>query len=72
MDRAQLLELVEIEKQVFDSLWDLLSQHSHIHPMSFFRNETNARGSGLELDPDRSYLTFGLALTASALDSCTE
>lgn len=72
MDRAQLVELVGVEKQQFDVWWDLLSQHSHIHPISFFRNEPNERGSGLEFDPDRGYLAFALVLCAVILESTTD
>lgn len=72
MDRAQLVELVGMDKQHFDMWWDLFSQHSHIHPVSFFRNVRNERGSGLECDPDRSYLASALVLCAQILESTTE
>jgi len=72
MDRAQLVELAGIEKNHFDVWWDLCSQHSHVHPMSFFRNEPNGRGSGLECDPDRAYLAAGMLLSATLLDQATD
>lgn len=71
MDRAQLVELAGMDKSSFDVLWDLWSQHSHIHPMSFYRMEANGRGSGLECDPDRAYLRTALQICAGLLDSAT-
>lgn len=72
MDRAQLVELAGIDKNHFDLWWNLCSQHSHVHPMSFFRNELNGRGSGLECDPDRAYLAAGMLLSATVLDQATD
>lgn len=72
MDRAQLVDLAGIDKNHFDVWWSLCSQHSHVHPISFFRNEANGRGSGLECDPDRGYLAAGMLLSASLLDRATD
>lgn len=71
MDRAQLVALVGMEKPAFDILWDLWSQHTHIHPMSFYRMEPNGRGSGLECDPDRLYLWQALMICAGFLEDAT-
>ncbi|WP_149196670.1 hypothetical protein [Luteimonas suaedae] len=71
MDRTQLVALIGMDKANFDILWDLWSQHSHIHPMSFYRMEPNGRGSGLECDPDRAYLRTALQICAGLLDSAT-
>lgn len=72
MDRAQLVEMVRMEKGEFDVLWDLWSQHSHIHPISFYRMEANGRGSGLENDADRSYLTTAMLICAGILEAATD
>lgn len=72
MDRAQLVELVGMEKRAFDIAWNLFSQHSHIHPMSFYEMEPNGRGSGMECDPDRSYLTFAMLVSADVLSATTD
>lgn len=72
MDRAQLVEMVGMSKVQFDVIWDLWSQHSHIHPMSFYRMEANGRGSGLENDTDRSYLTTALLICGGILEAATE
>lgn len=72
MDRAQLVEMVGMNKVQFDVIWDLWSQHSHIHPMSFYRMEANGRGSGLENDTDRSYLTTAMLICGGILEAATE
>lgn len=72
MDRAQLVEMVGMEKGQFDVIWDLWSQHSHIHPMSFYRMEANGRGSGLDNDTDRTYLTTSMLISAGILEGATD
>lgn len=72
MDRAQLVEMVGMEKAQFDVIWDLWSQHSHIHPMSFYRMEANGRGSGLDNDTDRSYLTTAMLICAGIWEVATD
>lgn len=72
LDRAQLVEMVGMEKAQFDILWDLWSQHSHIHPMSFYRMEANGRGSGLDNDTDRSYLTTAMLICTGILEAATD
>jgi len=72
MDRAQLVELVGMDKAGFDILWDLWSQHSHIHPMSFMLMEPNGRGTGLECDPDRVYLADAMLICAGILEAATD
>lgn len=72
MDRSQLVEMAGMEKAHFDVFWDLWSQHSHIHPMSFYRMEANGRGSGLENDMDRGYLTIAMLICAGILEVATD
>jgi hypothetical protein len=72
MDRAKLVEMVGMEKGQFDVIWDLWSQHSHIHPMSFYRMEANGRGSGLDNDTDRTYLTTSMLISAGILEGATD
>lgn len=72
MDREQLVNMVGMDKAGFDIMWDLFSQHSHIHPMSFYRMEPNGRGSGLECDPDRLYLTVAMLMSAGVLEGATD
>ena len=70
--RAQLVELVGMDKAVFDILWNLWSQHSHIHPISFLRMQPNGRGTGLECDPDRLYLAVAMLTSAGILEAATD
>lgn len=72
LDRTQLVELIGMEKASFDILWDLWSQHSHIHPISFLRMEPNGRGTGLECDPERGYLAMAMLISASILEEATD
>lgn len=72
LDRAQLVELIGMDKAGFDILWDLWSQHSHIHPVSFLRMEPNGRGTGLECDPDRIYLAMAMVVSAGILGDATD
>ena len=72
LDRAQLVALVGMDKAGFDVLWDLWSQHSHIHPISFMLMEPNGRGTGLECDPDRVYLAVAMLVCAGILEGATD
>lgn len=72
LDSTQLVELAGMEKAAYDVLWDLWSQHSHIHPVSFLRMEPNGRGSGLECDPDRLYLAMAFLISAGLLEGATD
>lgn len=56
----------------FDGIFDLLSQHTHILPLSFYRLEPNGRGTGVENDTDRSYIAFTLGLCSEQLKSATD
>lgn len=72
LSKEQQVALIGMQKSHFDTMWNLLSQHAHIHPMSFYRNEPNGRGSGLENDFDRSYLAMGMDLISGLLSSTTD
>jgi hypothetical protein len=48
-------------KREFYSLWHLLSQCTHILPLSFYRLEPNGRGTGIENDFDRAYIYMMLS-----------
>ncbi|GJD30990.1 hypothetical protein PMNALOAF_2242 [Methylobacterium adhaesivum] len=74
--RNELLDELEIDKEPFHMVWNLLSQYAHVLPMSFYRIEANGRGSGLENDTDRSYirlaLEVGATYVATAVDLIVE
>lgn len=72
LDSTQLVELGGMDKESYDVWWNLLSQHAHIHPISFYRMEPNGRGSGMENEIDRDYLAMGLKTSAGFLGSATD
>lgn len=59
-------------KGAFDSIFDLLSQHTHILPLSFYRMEPNGRGTGIENNTDRGYIAFSLGICSDLLRSATD
>lgn len=70
--RDEMLAKVGFEKGQFDAIYDLWSQHVHILPISFYRIEPNGRGTGLENDPDRSYIAQAMEMCAAVLAEATE
>lgn len=70
--RDQMLTKVGFEKGFFDVIYDLWSQHIHILPLSFYRMEANGRGTGLENDTDRFYLSQALEICTTLLESATD
>lgn len=73
LSRDQLIgSVTEQKKSHFDGLYDLWSQYTHILPLSFFRMEPNGRGTGMENDTDRSYITFTLDVCTQILTLATD
>jgi hypothetical protein len=70
--RDEMLTKVGFDKGQFDALYDLWSQHVHILPLSFYRIEPNGRGTGLENDTDRSYISQALNICSEALKDATD
>lgn len=70
--RNELLDELKIEKEWFYMVWNLLSQYTHVLPMSFYRIEANGRGSGLDNDTDRSYIRLALEVGAEYLKAATD
>lgn len=54
------------------TFWDLWSQQSHIHPVSFLRMQPNGRGTGLECDPDHLYLAVAMLISDGILEAATD
>lgn len=69
--RNERLEKLGFDQKTFNGIWDLLSQNTHILPLSFYRIEANDRGTGLENDADRGYLTRFLEITKDVLEEST-
>jgi hypothetical protein len=59
-------------KREFYSLWHLLSQYTHILPLSFYRLEPNGRGTGIANDFDRAYIYLMLDLCTKVLNACVD
>jgi hypothetical protein len=70
--RQEMLEKVGWDKGHFRAFFDLLSQHAHILPLSFYRLEPNGRGTGLENEADRGSLCTMLETCAEVLAQCTD
>lgn len=70
--RDEMLVKVGFEKGQFDAIYDLWSQHVHILPLSFCRIEPNGRGTGLENDTDRSYMSHALEICTGVLKDATD
>lgn len=69
--RIEMLDKIGWDRKHFRAIFDLLSQHAHILPLSFYRLEPNGRGTGLENPTDRSYLHMTLLMCAEVLEKCT-
>lgn len=70
--RDEGIEELGFSKGEFDGIFDLLSQHTHILPLSFYRMEPNGRGTGIENNIDRSYIAFTLGICSGVLKSATD
>ncbi|KPC04038.1 hypothetical protein ACDH60_27835 [Pseudomonas ficuserectae] len=70
--RDELLLRAGWEKEAFYAYWDLLSQYAHVLPVSFIRMVPGGRGTGLENDTDKGYLSTMLDLCADALVRATD
>jgi len=46
-----------MEEGPIDARYDLLSQHTRVLPLSFYCMERNGRGTGIENELDRGYMT---------------
>lgn len=60
-----------LDKASFYAVWNLLSQYSHVLPMSFTTTENNGRGSGLPNQADLDYMTTTASLAADTLHNAT-
>lgn len=70
--RDEGLAELGFSKGQFDGIFDLLSQHTHILPLSFYRLEPNGRGTGIENETDRGYISFTLGMCSGLLKAATD
>ncbi len=70
-NRDQMLGKIGMHISQTNAIYDLWSQHIHILPLSFYRTEPEGRGTGIENDTDRCYITQALEICASLMTSAT-
>ena len=70
--RLEMLDKIGWDRGHFRAVFDLLSQHAHVLPLSFYRLEPNGRGTGLENEADRGSLCNMLDICAGSLSRCTD
>lgn len=66
-NRDELIKSVGWDAKQFNAYFDLLSQHTHILTMSFYRMEPNGRGTGIENETDRGYMTVAMVFCTSVI-----
>jgi len=72
LTRDEQLESVSWDKSWFYPMWDVLSQHTHVLPLSFYNMEPNGRGTGILNDTDRGYITLFLLTCAEVINDCVD
>jgi hypothetical protein len=70
--RDEQLAAAGWEKKDFYVLWHFLSQYIHVLPMSFYRIEPNGRGTGIENETDRGYISWMLNQSTEMLTACVD
>lgn len=70
--RDEMVEMVGWEIKWFNAIWDLLSQYTHVLSFSFYRTESNGRGTGVENDFDRNYISLIMDICTPALKSAVD
>lgn len=70
--RDELLKLCGIDSKSFNPIFDHLSHYTHILPYSFYRIESNGRGTGILNDTDKGFLYSGLIAAAESMSRCTD
>ncbi|MFF7106985.1 hypothetical protein [Pseudomonas sichuanensis] len=69
--RDEVLEDAGWDSDEFNAVWNLLSQYSHVLPMSFTRMEVGGRGSGSLNQTDLDYMTATISMCADTLHAAT-
>lgn len=69
--RDSLLEKLGIDIGCFNGLFDTLSNHTHVLPMSYYRMTPNGRGTGMINDVELSYTAISLMICTKLLYSAT-
>ncbi|WP_305819388.1 hypothetical protein [Photobacterium leiognathi] len=70
--RDELLEKLGADVGEFNAYYDLVSNYTHILPISYYRSEANGRGTGVQNQTDLSYIVFFLINATYWLSISTE
>jgi hypothetical protein len=70
--RNEMLEKAGWDRSHFNAAFDLLSNHTHILPMSFYSMEPNGRGTGIANEADCVYIAMFLEICADILRATTD
>lgn len=68
----ELILKYKIDKNLFDSIFDILSNYIHILPISFYNHEPNKRGSGMFNETDLGYMCLCLDIIITLMRQCNE
>ncbi|WP_318468149.1 DUF5677 domain-containing protein [Photobacterium leiognathi] len=66
--RDQMLEKLGINVGEFNTFYDVISNYTHILPISYYRNESNGRGTGVYNQTDLSYMILSLFKSSNLLN----
>lgn len=69
--RDELLAKLNCDVGAFNGFYDIVSNYTHILPMSFYRSEPNGRGTGVLNNTDLSYIVHSLICATNWLDVAT-
>ena len=74
--QTDMIAALGIDQREFDFFWNYLSQYTHVLSFTFYRIESNGRGTGIENEFDRRALCMALefctALLTAAVDRLLE
>lgn len=70
--RDELLEQLNIDVGEFNGFYDVVSNYTHILPISYYRSEANGRGTGVKNRADLSYIVASLVNSTHWLTSSTD
>ena len=62
LNRQEIEQRIDIENDSIDWIYLFLSNQTHSFPMSFYRTESEQRGSGVENEIDKQYISYCLDL----------
>lgn len=70
--RDELVLKYGLNKNMFDNMFDILSNYIHILPISYYSHEPNKRGSGLFNDTDLGYMCMCLGIVIHLIRTCND